>query len=263
VDEGVSVAADGPPGAAPAAASSAGAWRRLQEAPTGKWAVWRFNWLAKHKVIRALERAREHARGELLDVGCGSKPFASLFDGRVTRYRGTDLSASRFLGASTPDAFARAEALPFRGGSFRTVMGLSMLTYLPEPGRMIDEAHRVLEPGGVLILEFTQMAPLHDPPHDYFRFTRFGAAWLLERAGFVPLEFIPVGGLWARVGLSTIAALNRFNRGWKRVLTEIPVRVAYVVLQIGFELMDRLFFHEDETLAHVVVAVKPATGARR
>ena len=46
---------------------------------------------------------------------------------------------------------------------------------------MLEEAHRVLQPGGVLILEFTQMAPLHDEPHDYFRFTRYGAEQLLER----------------------------------------------------------------------------------
>ena len=46
-------------------------------------------------------------------------------------------------------------------------------------------------------------------PADYFRSTRNGATWLLERAGFEPLEFIPIGGLMTRVGLSTIRALNR------------------------------------------------------
>jgi SAM-dependent methyltransferase len=227
---------------------------RLQQAPTGKWAVWRFNWLAKHKVIRALERARHHARGDLLDVGCGSRPFAGLFEGRVGRYWGSDLAASRYLQGRAPDLFARAEELPIRSGSIDTVLGLSMLTYLPEPGRMIDEARRVLRPGGILILEFTQMVPLHDEPYDYFRFTRHGAEHLLAQAGFEPLEYIPVGGLWARVGLSTIAALNRLNRGPTRVLTEIPVRALYVLLQLLFEALDRLFFDPREVLAHVVVA---------
>jgi hypothetical protein len=114
----------------------------------------------------------------------------------------------------------------------------------------------VLRPGGVLILEFTQMVPLHDAPHDYFRFTRFGAEYLLERAGFEPIESVAVGGLWARVGLSTIAGLQRINRGPTRVLTELPVRILYVILQLGFELMDRLFFDPREVLAHIVVARK-------
>jgi len=231
-----------------------GFWDTLRGAPTGRWSVWKFNWLANHKILRALDRARPHAHGVLLDVGCGSKPFAGVFAGRVTRYLGTDLESSPYRGGARLDAFARAEALPFRSGSVDTVLGLSMLTYLPEPLRMLEEAHRVLRLDGVLLLEFTQMAPLHDPPHDYFRFTRYGAAWLLERAGFRPVEFIPIGGLMARVGLSAIAALNRVNRGPTRVLTEIPVRLLYVLLQVVFELLDRLFFDPREVLAHLVVA---------
>ena len=232
----------------------AGAWSRLTSAPTGRFTPWKYNWLANHKIIAALERVRRHARGELLDVGCGSKPFAPIFAGLVRRYWGSDLRASRYLGAERPDAFATAEAQPFRSGTFDTVLGLSMLTYLPEPGRMIAEAHRVLKPGGILILEFTQMVPLHDEPHDYFRFTRFGAQHLLHEAGFDVVEVTEVGGLWARVGLSTIAGLNRLNRGPTRILTELPVRLLYIVLQLGFELLDRVFFDPREVLANVVVA---------
>ena len=229
-------------------------WQRIRSRPIGRFAVWKFNWLANHKIVAALERVRGHARGELLDVGCGSKPFARLFAGHVHRYWGSDLAGSRYLGTSRPDAFATAEAQPFRREAFDTVLGLSMLTYLPQPLEMLKEARRVLKPGGVLILEFTQMVPLHDEPHDYFRFTRHGAEWLLRQAGFEPLEYVPIGGLWARVGLSMIAGLNRMNRGPTRVLTEVPVRLLYVLLQVGFELLDRAFFDPREVLAHLVVA---------
>lgn len=232
-------------------------WQRLTGGSTGHFTPWKFNWLANHKIIGALEHVRGHAHGELLDIGCGSKPFAPVFAGRLSRYWGSDLASSRYLGQEHPDAFATAERQPFRDGTFDTVLGLSMLTYLPEPGRMVAEAYRVLKPGGVLILEFTQMVPLHDEPWDFFRFTRFGAEHLLKQAGFEPVEYVPVGGLWSRVGLTMIAGLNRLNRGPTRVLTEIPVRLLYVILQLGFELLDRLFFDPREVLAHVVVARKP------
>ncbi len=231
-----------------------GPMSRLARTRTRRWSVWKFNWLANHKIIAALERARPHARGALLDVGCGSRPFAWVFDGQVDRYLGTDLRSSRFLGANPPDVYSRGEVLPLRDGSVDTVLGLSMLTYFPEPLALLREARRVLKPGGMLLLEFTQMAPLHDEPHDYFRFTRYGAAHLLGLAGFEPVEFIPIGGLWARVGLSNIAALNRINRGPTRVITEIPVRLLYVVLQLAYEALDRLFFDPREVLAHLVVA---------
>lgn len=231
-----------------------GVWTRLTGGATGRWAVWKFNWLANHKILRALERVRDHARGDLLDIGCGSKPFAPVFEGRLRRYWGTDLAASRYLGGARLDAFATAEAQPFRDASFDTVLGLSMITYLPEPLRFLREARRVLRPGGVLLLEFTQMVPLHDEPHDFFRFTRYGAAHLLEQAGFEPVAFVPIGGLWSRVGLTLIAGLNRLNRGPTRVLTEVPVRLLYVGIQSLAELMDRLFGDEREVLAHLAVA---------
>lgn len=229
-------------------------WRRLTSAPTGRFTPWKFNWLANRGMLDAIERVRHHAHGDLLDLGCGSKPFAPLFAGRVRCYWGTDLSASRYLGDARPEAFATATAQPFRDGSFDTVVGFSMITYLPEPSRMLAEAHRVLRPGGVLIVEFTQMVPLHDEPWDFFRFTRYGAAHLLDQAGFEPVEFVPVGGLWARVGLSTIARLQRLNRGPTRILTELPVRVLYTLVQLVCAGLDAITGDGREVLAHVVVA---------
>ena len=230
------------------------AWERISTSPGSRWAFWRFNWLANHKVIAAVERAAPYAHGTLLDIGCGSMRARAWFAGRITGYLGVDLSVSPYLQDARLTAFARGEALPFRDGSVDTVLGISMLTCLAEPLRLIEEAHRVLRRDGTLIMEFTQMAPLHDEPHDYFRFTRFGARSLLERGGFEPVLFVPIGGLWARVGLSAIAWLNRINRGPTRVLTEIPVRLLYVMIQLGCELLDRLFFDPREVLAHLVVA---------
>lgn len=234
-----------------------GAWRNVQRQPTGKGSFWKFNWLARHKIIRALEEARAHARGQLLDVGCGSRPFAPVFEGRVERYWGTDLRTSLALAGVPPDFYSRAEELPVRTASLDTVLGLSMLTYLEEPDRAIGEAFRVLRPGGVLIMEFGQMVAVWEGAHDYFFFTRYGAEVMVRRAGFEPLEFIPIGGLWSRVGLHLIGRLNRLNRGPLRLLTEVPVRILYVVIQLGSEAMDHLLPTPAERIAHVVVARKP------
>mgnify|MGYP003694341797 CR=1 FL=1 len=126
-----------------------------------------------------------------------------------------DLARSPYLDDTTPDAFARAEALPIRSGSIDTVLGLSMLTCLPEPLLMLEEAHRVLKPGGILLLEFTQMVPLHDEPHDYFRFTRYGAAWLLgaRRLRADQSSFPSAGWLGPRRSDRDQRRLNRINRG--------------------------------------------------
>lgn len=235
--------------------------RRPHRRAPGRNAFWTFNWLARHKIIRALERVRGHASGELLDVGCGWRPFARVFDGRVSRYWGTDLSSSIDLAGVPPDFFSRGEALPVRSGRMDTVLGLSMLTYFEEPDRMLAEAHRVLRPGGVLIMEFTQMAAVLDHGRDYYRFTRHGAELMLRRAGFEPLACEPIGGLWSRVGLHLIGRLNRVNRGPLRVLTEIPVRLAYVAIQLAAEALERLLPTPAERLAHLCVGRKGAPQA--
>jgi SAM-dependent methyltransferase len=225
--------------------------------PTGRWSVWKFNWLAHHKMMAEIGRVRHHARGLLLDIGCGARSYEPMFETQVEHYVGVDLASGPYLGAPRPDVYGRCEALPIRAGVADTALAISVMNYLPEPARMVGEAWRVLKPGGVLLAEFTQMRP-HDPKlPDYFRYTSEGAAWLLEHAGFEIVESRPIGGLMARVGLSAIGALNRINRGPTRVLTEIPVRLLYVVLQVAFEALDRLLFDPRECLGHLVVARKP------
>jgi SAM-dependent methyltransferase len=144
-----------------------------------------------------------------------------------------------------------------------TVLGLSMLDHFAEPAVLLAEAHRVLRAGGTLILEFPHMVPLHDEPHDYLRFTRYGAAWHVERAGFEMLEIIPFGGVACRMGLGILRGLNRLNRGPTRILTELPVRALYVVLQLLFAGLDRLLFDPRDVIGHLVVARRrepPAGG---
>ena len=229
-------------------------WRKMANATPVSWSFWRYNWLANHKVLSAAKRTRPYAHGVLLDIGCGSMRAREWYEGRITGYLGIDLAVSPYLEDAKLSAVARGEQIPFRDGSVDTVLGISMLTCLAEPERLIEESHRVLRPGGTLILEFTQMAPLHDEPHDYFRFTWFGAKSLLERGGFEIVDSQPIGGLMARVGLSAIAGIQRFNRGWTRIFTEIPARLLYIVLQLWFELLDRVFFDRREVLAHLIVA---------
>ena len=124
---------------------------------------------------------------------------------------------------------------------------------------MVSEAARLLKPGGTLdprvhadgAAPATNRTTTSGSP-------RYGARLLLERAGLEPLEFVPVGGPWARVGSPRSPRLNRINRGPTRILTELPVRLLYIVLQSGFELLDRLFFDPREVLAHIVVARRRA-----
>ena len=222
--------------------------------PCGRWSVWRFNWLPNHKLVRGLERARRHAHGTLLDVGCGARSFAPLFRGLATRYVGLDLPDSPEFTSGRPDVFGDAARLPVRTGSVDTVLSLSVFDQVHEPARALAEMRRVLAPGGVLIVEFVQTSPVYRSSPDLWRYTRLGVERLLREAGFEPIEILALGGLPGYVGTATIGSLNRVNRGPRRLLTELPVRLLYVLIQSVAELLDRFWVGSNEVMAHVVVA---------
>ena len=103
-------------------------------------------------------------------------------------------------------------------------------------------------------MEFVQTAPVYRSSPDLWRFTRLGVEWLLSDAGLEPVEIIALGGLPGYVGSATIDWLNRLYRGPWRFLTELPVRLLYVLIQSVAELLDRLWVGSNEVMAFVVVA---------
>lgn len=126
--------------------SAAGVSPRLRPRPTQ----------ANFNLLRALTRqlgqaidahVRLGSDVEVLDVGCGSKPYAGLFDGRARRYLGVDLAPGPEV-----DVVGPAEALPFGDGSFDVVLCSQVLEHVERPGRVLAELHRVLRPGGIVLL---------------------------------------------------------------------------------------------------------------
>jgi MPBQ/MSBQ methyltransferase len=95
-----------------------------------------------------------------------------------------------------------AEALPFADDSFDRYVSCGSIEYWPDPARAIAEAHRVVRPGGIVLL----VGPL--PPRR--RVARFLAdAWMLfptevqyrrwfEAAGLREIEHLRLASPWGR-----------------------------------------------------------------
>jgi ubiquinone/menaquinone biosynthesis C-methylase UbiE len=94
------------------------------------------------------------ARGRTLDLGCGTGRNLPLFPPGV-RAVGLDpswdsLARARRRAPGTPLVQGSAEALPFRDGSFDTVVSGLVLCSVPDPARGLAEVRRVLGAGGTL-----------------------------------------------------------------------------------------------------------------
>ena len=79
-----------------------------------------------------------------------------------------------------PDIVMDAQDMSFEIETFDLVLMFEVLEHIPNPFLAISEIHRVLKPGGHLYLSTPFILGIHDAPHDYFRYTRFGLLKLTE-----------------------------------------------------------------------------------
>ena len=94
------------------------------------------------------------ARGRTLDVGCGTGRGLPLY-GSGVRVIGLDpawdsLGRARRRAPGVPLVQGSAEALPFRAGTFDTVVSSLVFCSVAEPVRGLAEVKRVLRPDGRL-----------------------------------------------------------------------------------------------------------------
>jgi SAM-dependent methyltransferase len=110
------------------------------------------------------------------------------------------------------DLHASAESLPFEAGSFDFVLCTEVLEHCRDPNAVVKEIARVLKPRGCAFLTTPFMVGLHEDPHDYVRFTRYGLKDLAEGTGLT-VEFIrPKGGYGA---VLMLLAQYPFTKVWQ------------------------------------------------
>lgn len=145
----------------------------------------------------------------VLDAGAGEAQYAHLFARH--RYIGVDLA----IGDATWNyrrlhCIADLASLPLRAASCDACLNIVTLEHVREPARVIAELARVLEPGGRLLLIVPHEWEVHQSPHDFFRYTRHGVQYLLERAGFGSIAIQPVGGFFRLLSRRLWNALQFF-----------------------------------------------------
>jgi ArsR family transcriptional regulator len=149
-------------------ASAAGQWDRLRGELFGSDVLWRglLGLLPDHWTVG--------------DLGCGTGVLIAALAPHVRRVIGVDgsgemLAAARGRVAGFDNVELQAgllEALPIETGTLDAAVMMLVLHHLPSPVPALSEAHRVLKPGGRLLI--VDMAP-HE--HEEYR-QQMGHVWL-------------------------------------------------------------------------------------
>lgn len=97
----------------------------------------------------------------------GQEGFADLrplFPGR--KYIGADMREGTGV-----DKVLDLHEIDLPSESVGTVLCLDTLEHVEYPGKALEEIHRILKPDGLAVISSVMCCPIHDHPHDYWRFT--------------------------------------------------------------------------------------------
>jgi glycosyltransferase involved in cell wall biosynthesis/SAM-dependent methyltransferase len=153
--------------------------------------------LVRKGILQRLEQAIPLFSGVLLDVGCGQMPYRDHILGRnpaITRYIGLDFASGKYAERRRPDLTWDGRAIPLPDASVDSAMATEVLEHCPDPLPVLREIRRVLRPGGVLFFTTPFLWPIHDAPHDHYRYTPYALQRLLEEAGFEDARVEALGG---------------------------------------------------------------------
>lgn len=172
-----------------------------------------------HELRRQLEKVItlfvKNAPHQLLaDYGCGNKPYQPLFDPFVERYIGLDLALN-----TKADVTINPEGqIDMPAESVGFVLSTQVLEHVENPTQYLQEAYRILQPGGNLILSTHGYWMFHPDPTDYWRWTSTGLQKIVTEAGF---EVVYFEGILGRSAMG----LQLFQDG---ILFKIPRPLRFI-----------------------------------
>ncbi len=148
-------------------------------------------------ILKAIQDNFPHFKGKLLDVGCGKMPYREfiLEHSAIEQYIGLDIEgALEYEKGTEPDHTWDGITMPFNPAAFDSVIATEVLEHCPQPEVVLAEIYRVLKPGGIFFFTVPFLWPLHEVPHDEYRYTPFALQRLLHDAGFTSIHIKATGG---------------------------------------------------------------------
>jgi len=205
----------------------------------------------RYLLKKQIAELSDFIKGRVLDIGSGPNGgrYKNLFS--ASDYVTLDINPDY-----NPDIVGSAEKIPEQDSSFDSIVCFQVLDDLKDPLKAVKEMHRILKPGGYGLISVPQSNELHDEPHDYWRFTKYGIGALLSEAGLEVVKILPRGGFLTLKSQMTIRyfidLLDLYNR---KLLGRLlgPLFLAYGMMAIWLDTMDKSKANHKHTLGWLVL----------
>ena len=184
-------------------------------------------YIARAGLCNAMTELAPRLSGKLLDVGCGSKPYQSLF--AVDTYIGLDIDSESTRKRGIADKLYIGGQFPFPNSEFDSLLCNQVLEHVFNPEEFLGEINRVLKPGGKFLLTVPFVWDEHEQPYDYARYSSFGLRALLEKEGLQILQHKKLGGDASIIFQLTNAYLYKITQHLPK-----PIKLLFTATVIAF-----------------------------
>ncbi len=145
-------------------------------------------YLMRNRLLKSISKKAPELTGHLLDFGCGSKPYQSLFS--VEKYTGLDFENPGHPHLNEQiDIFYDGKKIPFPDDHFDAVFSSEVFEHVFNLEEILQEIRRVMKPGAKILVTCPFAISEHEVPNDYARYTSFGLKHLFEKNGFTVISF--------------------------------------------------------------------------
>jgi SAM-dependent methyltransferase len=149
-------------------------------------------YLTRIGLYNAISKYACNLNGKLMDLGCGSKPYQSLFE--VDTYIGVDYASEGHPHDNEDiDVYYDGITLPFPNNHFDAVFSSEVFEHVFNLEQLLPEVNRVMKNGAKILVTCPFVICEHEVPNDYARYTSFALKHLFEKNGFRVLAFEKTG----------------------------------------------------------------------
>lgn len=140
-------------------------------------------YLTRNRLLKAIAFYAREVKGVMLDFGCGSKPYKSLF--HVKEYIGLDYENPGHPHINEQiDVFYDGKSIPFEDEHFDAVFSSEVFEHVFNLDEILKEINRVMKTGALMLITCPFAICEHEVPHDFARYSSYGIRYLLEKNGF-------------------------------------------------------------------------------
>lgn len=178
----------------------------------------------RYLLTKQIEKNSKYIKGIVLDVGAGHYSRYQKFF-KYDKYIKMDINHAEHV-----DVVGSVDSIPLQDESVDSVVCTQVFEHIKYPDKGASEIFRILKKGGYVLLTVPQTNELHEEPHDYFRYTKYGLNRIFNDAGFVNEVMEQRGGFFSTTAQMfirfTTDTLNLYER---KIIGKIIGKILYLI----------------------------------